>query len=104
MLAEIDVLPFTKKSNNDITSEPSIKNLREEVEILDDSSLEDDGESRGVEELNLVRLDNPSDLSVDQTDFNSESLEVNNEESNEEGSKEVAHVWCINPPECVVKG
>jgi len=103
VLAEINILPLSKDANNEVASKPPVEDLGEEVEVLDDGGLEDDGEGRGVEELDLVSLDDSSDLPMDEVDLHPESLEVNHKEGHEESSAEVAHVGGVHPPERMVQ-
>jgi len=48
-------LPFAKEANENVSLELAVKDLREEVQIGDKGSLQNDGNVRSVEQLNRVR-------------------------------------------------
>jgi hypothetical protein len=52
----------------------SVENLGEEVEVGDESSLEDDGDVRSIEQLDGERHFVTTHLSVSESQFNAESL------------------------------
>lgn len=74
--------PFTQKTNDEVTVEVSVKNLREEVKVRNKGTLEDDGHVRGVEKLDGIRLDGTSDSVVLEGDINLETLEVDDNNKN----------------------
>jgi hypothetical protein len=76
MSGHIVVLPLSKESNENVSSELSGKDLREEVDVGHESSLENNWNVRGVEQFDRVRLLEASHLSAGQAELNSESLEV----------------------------
>ena len=63
-----------RESNENVSSELSSKDLREEVDVGHESSLENNWNVRGVEQLDRVRLLEASHLSAGQAELNSESL------------------------------
>lgn len=74
--------PFTQETNEEVTVEISVKNLREEVKVGNKSSLEDNGHVGSVEELNGIRLNGTSDSVVLEGNINLETLEVDNSNKN----------------------
>jgi hypothetical protein len=54
--SHVILLPFSEKVHEEVTAELLSENLREEVEVGDESSLEDDRNVGGVEELDGVWL------------------------------------------------
>lgn len=74
MSRHIILLPFTKEVNNEVASEFLGQDLREEVEVAHEGSLEDNGDVGGVEELDWVWLLVSLHLSAAYSQFHSESL------------------------------
>lgn len=79
MTSHVVILPFAKESNENVSSELSGQDLREEVDVGHKSSLENNWNVGSVEQLNWVWLLESSHLSARQTELNSESLEVDND-------------------------
>jgi len=44
MACHVILLPFSKESNEEVSLKLFVKDLREEVEVRDESSLEDNGD------------------------------------------------------------
>ena len=74
MAGHIEVLPFSDEADEEIALELAVKHLREEVQVGDESCLEDDGNVRGVEQLNGEWGGVSTDTSRLQSEFDSESL------------------------------
>ncbi len=74
MTCHVIVLPFSEHANQDVSSKLFVENLREEVEVADKGGLEDDGDVRGIEKLDLVGLGITLHLSAGNGEFDSESL------------------------------
>lgn len=55
MTSHVVLLPFTNEGHEEVALELSVKYLTEEVKVRHKSSLEDDRDVRGVEQLNWVR-------------------------------------------------
>ena len=68
------LLPFSEELDEVVAFELTVEHLREEVQVGHEGSLENDGDVRGVEQLDGVRLLVTSHASVDQLEFNSEAL------------------------------
>jgi hypothetical protein len=64
MSSHVVVLPFSKKRNNEVTSELSGQELGEEVNVGDESTLQYDWNVGGIEQLNWIRLSESSHLST----------------------------------------
>lgn len=97
MAGHIVILPFSKETNNEVSSELSSEDLGEEVDVGNECCLEDDWDVGGIEQFDWIWLLESSHLSAAQTQFNSETLEVNNNEHYYGGGNEVAEIWCILP-------
>ena len=54
--SEVILLPLAKEADEVVASKLAVKNLREEIEVRHESSLKNDWNIRGVEQLNWVRL------------------------------------------------
>ena len=74
MPSHVIVLPLSKETDDEVASELLVENLREEVKVADKSSLQNDGDVRGVEELDLVGLRITLHLPACNGQFNSETL------------------------------
>ena len=64
MSSHVIILPFSKKSYDEVSSELSSQDLGEEVDVRDESSLQDDWNVGGVEQLDWVWLSESSHLSA----------------------------------------
>lgn len=82
----------------------SVKNLGEEVEVGDESSLEDDGDVRSIEQLDGERHFVTTHLSVSESQFNAESLEIDNDKEYNDGSQQAGNVGGILTVEGVLQG
>lgn len=103
MSSHVVVLPFSKEANNEVSSELSGKDLSEEVDIGDECSLQDDWDVRSVEQLDWVWLLEASHLSAAQAEFNTETLEVDDNEHHYSGGDQVAEIWCILSVKCLLQ-
>ena len=74
MTSHVVILPFSKERNDEVSSELSSKDLGEEVNVGNESSLQDNWDVRGVEQLDWVWLSETSHLLAAQRKLNSESL------------------------------
>jgi len=103
MASHIIVLPLTKETNKNVSSELSSQNLSEEVDVGNKSSLKDDWNVGGVEQLDWVWLLETSHLSAGQAELNSESLEVNDDHHDNCCCQKVTKVWCVLSIEGLLK-
>jgi len=103
MTGHVIILPLTKESNDEITSELSREDLSEEVDVRHESGLEDDWDVRSVEQFDWVWLLETSHLSTGKTELNTESLEVDDYKHDNSGGEEVAEVWSVLPIECLLQ-
>jgi len=95
MSSHVVVLPFSKESDDEVASELSSKNLGKEVDVGDESGLEDDWNIGSIEQLDWVWLSETSHLSAAQAEFNSEALEVNDNKDDNDSGDEVHKVWRV---------
>ena len=77
MSRHVVILPFAEQPNDKVASEFAGEDLREEVNVRDESSLEDDGDVRGVEQLDGIGLLEATHPLRRERQLNSEALEVN---------------------------
>jgi hypothetical protein len=62
MSSHVVVLPLSKKSNDEVSSELSSQDLGEEVDVGNESGLEDDWDVGGVEKFDWIWLSETSHL------------------------------------------
>lgn len=72
------VLPLAEEPDEKVALELLVEDLREEVEVGDEGSLQDDGDVRGVEQLNGVGLLVSLHFPAAHGKFNSETLYIQN--------------------------
>jgi len=87
MTSHVIILPLSEKWNNEVTSELSSQDLGEEVNIGNESSLQNNWNVRSVEQLNWIWLSETSHLSGTKTKLNTESLEVNDDKDDDDGTE-----------------
>jgi len=96
--------PFSKESYEVVTLVLSVEHCGEEVEVGDKGTLENDGDVRGVEELDGVRYLVASHLSVAQSKFNAESLEINDNEEDNHCCKQTGDIGGVFSVEGMLNG
>ena len=64
MSSHVVVLPFSKEGDDEVSSKLSSQDLGEEVDVGNESTLEDDGDVGSVKELDGVWLSETSHLSA----------------------------------------
>jgi len=79
MALHVVFLPFSEERDEDVALELAVKNLREEVQVGDEGRLQNDGDVAGVEQLNGVRSFVATNSAGGDSQFNAETLEVNND-------------------------
>jgi len=87
MTSHVIILPLSEKWNDEVTSELSSQDLGEEVNIGNESSLQNNWNVRSVEQLNWIWLSETSHLSGTKTKLNTESLEVNDDKDDDDGTE-----------------
>jgi hypothetical protein len=102
MTSHVVVLPLSKESNNEVASELSSQDLGEEINVRDESTLENDWNVGRVEKLDWIWLSETSHLSATQTKFNSETLEVDYHHSHDHCSDQIAKIWSVLSVECLL--
>jgi hypothetical protein len=85
--SHVVVLPLAQEANEEVALELAVKNLGEEVQVGDDSGLEDDGDVRGIEQLDGVRVRLASLALALELKFNAEALLDNKELVHEHTNK-----------------
>jgi len=87
--AHFDVLPLAEKSDKEETFEFSVEELREEIEVGDQSSVKHDWNVRGIEQLDGEVGGVASNVLFLDLEVDSETLEVNNNQEYEDSGKQV---------------
>lgn len=77
MSSHVILLPLAQQVDEEVSTELLGEDLREEIEVGDESGLQNDGDVRGVEKLDGVRLLVALHLSRRDGQLNSETLELN---------------------------
>jgi hypothetical protein len=99
MTSHVIILPLSEKTDNEVASELSGEDLGEEVDVRDEGGLKDDWDVGGVEKFDGVWLSETSHLLAAQREFDSEALEVDNDEHDNDCGDQVAKVWSVLPVE-----
>mmetsp|Transcript_97284 Transcript_97284/g.197633 ORF Transcript_97284/g.197633 Transcript_97284/m.197633 type:complete len:291 (-) Transcript_97284:677-1549(-) len=84
----LHLLPLPQEIDEHVRLEAAVKELREEVQVRDQRRLQDDGNVRGVEQLDGVRAHLAPDLLVLHGQVHAEALEVDHDEEDQHGGKE----------------
>jgi len=87
MTSHVIILPLSEKWYDKVTSELSSQDLGEEVNIGNESSLQNNWNVRSVEQLDWIWLSETSHLSGTKTKLNTESLEVNDDKDDDDGTE-----------------
>lgn len=95
--------PGTEKVDEEVSSELSGEHLGDDVEVGDESGLEDDWNVGGVEELDWVAAVLSTVAGRLDWEVDTESLEVDNHSENEESSHQVHQVWKVLAVESLTK-
>jgi len=95
--------PGTEQTDEHVGGEATIEHLRDEIDVADESALEDDGDVAGVEETDGIRAGSATDLLRAERDVHTEALEVNNDEEHDHSSDEVRHVGQVGAEESFTK-
>lgn len=101
MTSHVIILPLSEKTDNEVASELSGKDLGEEVDVRDESGLKNDWDVGGVEKFDGVWLSETSHLLAAQREFDSEALEVDNDEHDNYSGDQVAKVRSVLSVECL---
>mmetsp|Transcript_14743 Transcript_14743/g.29865 ORF Transcript_14743/g.29865 Transcript_14743/m.29865 type:complete len:304 (+) Transcript_14743:600-1511(+) len=97
------LLPFSEKFNENVLRVSLVEQLREEVKVGHQSSLEDDRDVGGVEEFDRVRSGVSTVTFVFDREIDTETLEVDHDNENEYSGKEVEDVGKILAVERFIK-
>ena len=74
--SHVELLPLSEEAHEEVTLELAVENLGEEVQVGDEGGLEDDWDVGGVEKLDWEWLGEATDLSVLESQLNTESLNI----------------------------
>jgi hypothetical protein len=85
-------LPYAEKLDEEVVGESVEEHLTDEVDITGQGGLEHDGHVGGVEELDGVRTSLTPHLARLDGDFNPESLQVDDDSKDDDGSQKVHDV------------
>ena len=103
-LTTLIVLPLAEKTNEDVGGGTVVQELGDEVQVGNQSSLEDDGHVGGVEQLNGVGSGLSTVLLVLDGEVDTPSLEVDNDGEDEDGSEQVGKVGEILAVDGLLEG
>jgi len=98
------ILPATEQLDEDVAAVTLVQQLRKEVKVGNQSSLEDDGDVRGIKELDGVRTFLASVLLVLDGEIDTESLEVDDDHEHQNGSQQVGDVGEVLTVESFLQG
>lgn len=102
--AHFNILPLAEKSDGEEVSESSVEELREEIEVGDQSSVKHDGDVGSVEQLDGEVGGMTSNTLLLNMKINSETLEVNDDKEDEDGSEQVIQVGETLSVESLLEG
>lgn len=95
MSGHVIVLPLSEETNDEVSLKLSSQYLGEEINVGNESGLEDDWDVRGVEKFDWIWLSESSHLLAAQREFNSEALEINDNECHNNCGEQIAEVWSV---------
>jgi len=101
---QLNILPLSKESNEEETVELSVKKLREEVEVGDQSSVKHDGNVGGIEKLNRVSSGVSSNVLFLDVKIDSETLEVDDDQEDKDSGKEIVNIGETRSIESLLEG
>jgi len=104
MLRPLILLPLTKEIHERIKWIPSVQKLGHKVQVGHQGGLQDDGDVRGVEQLDRVRSGTASLALVFDWQIDTESLEVDHDHKHQNGSHQVGDVGQILSVESFFQG
>lgn len=97
------LFPTTEEGNEEVTAKLLVENLGEEVELRNESTLQDNGHVGCVEQLDGVCSGSTSLLGGLNGEFYSEALEVNNDYEDENCCEEIGDVGQVGAIEGFLK-
>lgn len=102
--AHFDILPLAEKSDGEEVFESSVEELREEIEVGDQGGVEHDGDVGSIEQLNgEVGGVSLNTLFLD-VEVDSETLEVDDDQEDEDGGEQVVQVGETLSVESLLEG
>lgn len=100
----LNILPLSEERDNKVGRVTTVEELGEEVEVGHEGGLENDGDVRGIEELDGVRSVLSSVAGVLDREIDAEALEVDNNQEHEDGGHEVGTVGEVLSVEGFLEG
>mmetsp|Transcript_16032 Transcript_16032/g.53731 ORF Transcript_16032/g.53731 Transcript_16032/m.53731 type:complete len:352 (+) Transcript_16032:252-1307(+) len=98
------LLPASEKVDEDVLRVPLVQDLRDEVQVGDQGSLEDDGDVAGVEQLDGIAPLPALLLRVLHRKLDPEPLEVDDQDEDKHSSQQVGHVGQVLAVERLLEG
>jgi len=99
-----DILPLTEESNGKESYESSVEELGEEIEVGDQSSVEHDGDVGGIEQLDGEVGGVSLNALLLNVEIDSETLEVDDDQEDEDGGEQVVEVGETLSVESLLEG
>jgi len=96
--------PLSNERDEGVTLEFSVEEIGDHVEFADESSPHDDGDVRGIEQFDREGYFVTTYLSVTKSQFNAESLEVDNYKEDNHSSDQAGNVRRVVTEKGVLKG
>jgi hypothetical protein len=96
-------LPNTKETDEQVTREASSEHLRNDEDVGGEGALEHDRHIGGVKEFDWVTSPLSSEPVALDGNFDPESLEVDDDDENNDSSNEVHHIRQSFSPESLTK-
>lgn len=100
--SQLNVLPRSEEIYQEVSTEVSVENLRDEEQVGDEGSLENDGDVGSVEQLDWVWLSLALNSVALDSKINSESLEEDDDEEYEDSGEKIDKVWQLRSVEWVL--
>ena len=74
MSSHVKLLPLAEEADKEVALELAMQHLGQEVQVGHEGGLQDDGDVRGVEQLDWEWLGDATHLSILESQLNTESL------------------------------
>lgn len=104
MALDVVVGPLSNESHEEVALEFTMQDLRQEVQVRNEGSLEDDRDVGGVEELDGVGVGLTSLSLTLQCKFDSEALEVDDDEDHDNRGNQVRNIGRVLTVEGLLEG
>jgi hypothetical protein len=97
-------LPLAEEADEEVALELAVKDLREEVQVADEGRLQDDWDVAGIEELDGVGESLSTSALAVQLKFDTEALEIDDDEDDEDCGEQIAYIRRVLPIESLLQG